>query len=175
MSQPIDPWGRSYAERLQREFDKIGYKPQPIIVGNRSLVDLIGTKWGQPKIVGRRGIDYRYQCLVCTAKWVGPVGDWCDWCHERWLANRESEIQHLLFPEFMNWGERYSELSDIDKEVWERTRGCVGDFRTEWVQRIQRSYRLNLIDRDQMLSALGRYKKWTMTVQSKQSKKSFGT
>lgn len=129
--------------------------------------DWVREKWGRPKVLQPKGIGFWYQCAVCEASWVGPKGDWCDWCHERWIAKQASEHEKLLFPEFVNWGQSFARLSPIDQEVWASTRGFRGDYQSGWLVKLKESLDHSAITLDEFTQALERFKKWKMTLQSK--------
>jgi hypothetical protein len=66
-------------------------------------------------------------CRDCAASWCGFPCDPCPWCFaaaERQLAEQR---RLLLFPPFRydQHGPRYDELDDVDKRIWDRTRGKV--------------------------------------------------
>lgn len=127
--------------------------------------DWVRQKWGRPKVIETRGIDFWYQCAVCEASWVGPVGDWCDWCHERWLGRKDG----ILFPEFINWGERYERLSPIDRTVWATTRGFTGLFIDRWQSTLFDAITIGLVTDSEASEALKRYERWKTHMQQFES------
>jgi hypothetical protein len=72
---------------------------------------------------------------------------------------RESERDRLLFPEWMNWGERFERCSAIDRIVWAQTRGFVGDYEGKWKRELFRSVPEPLSGRE-VADALKRYNRW---------------
>lgn len=123
------------------------------------------AKWGQPKNLGIEDDGFKYRCERCGATWVGPNGDHCYWCHQRWIVKQADFKQALLVPEWLSWGERYSGAKPIDREVWANTRGYRGDFVTPWMLRLERALNDGAISDPEFSSALNRWAKWKTTIQ----------
>lgn len=118
------------------------------------------SEWGRPIIVASRGTDVEYRCGDCNAGWVGPIGDYCQWCHSRWLWGVESERKRLLFPEWLSWGDRYFECDDITRKVWAQSRGFIGDFAAKWERELFDSVVDGTITGQDQSQALKRYARW---------------
>jgi hypothetical protein len=101
-------------------------------------------------------------CPRCKASWVGHVTDgdgWCPWCDRRAELAREMERRELLEPPWSHsdhGAERYDALTDVQKAVWDRTRGQVRGTDTViwWVARLGRACADGLITRDEMTTAI---------------------
>ena len=139
------------------------------------LAGQFAPKWGQPKNLGKSNSSgFNYECLRCQATWVGPNGDWCDWCHERWIANEQSKRHQLLWPEWLNWAESFHSLPAIDQEVWASTRGFRGDYQSAWLVNLKDSLVNEAITNQDFVAALNRWERWKMIQQSKPLNESFG-
>lgn len=71
----------------------------------------------------------------------------------------EDERKRLLFPPWAtNGGQRYDELSDVDKEVWRHTRGQRKDDASliSWVDQLGDAVRDNNITIEEARSAVRR-------------------
>jgi hypothetical protein len=128
---------------------------------NDSRFDEARSKWGIPSLVESFGSEYRYRC-ICGASWVGPIGDYCEWCHARWESGRKRERERLLFPEWLDWSDRYFELDPLDQRVWAQTRGFLGDFEAKWKRELWRASESSLVTVSEMRQALKRYERWTI-------------
>lgn len=88
-------------------------------------------------------------CDVCFASWVGIPGDPCGWCERRAARVREERRQDLLHPRWLPGQDdaRYWSLSEIDGQVWDRTRGIRRDpeVRRLWAHALRRGVRDGLI------------------------------
>lgn len=127
------------------------------------------SEWGQPFIVASRGIEVDYRCSVCNATWVGPIGDWCEWCHQRWVNDQENRKRKLLFPEWLEWGKRYWECSPIDRRVWEQTRGFHRDFLVNWERSIMQAIANDQVTGLEAAQALKRSERWKTHMQKFES------
>jgi hypothetical protein len=136
--------------------------PNPI----RSNYPELIAKWGQPTIIGKVNGDFDYQCLQCHATWVGPNGDICYWCHKRWLINEESKHQTLLYPEWLQWDDKYFHLSQLDQSVWEQTRGFSDGFDISWENRLKKALDNGEVTQMEFDAAETRYAKWINRNQS---------
>ena len=99
-------------------------------------------------------------CLVCGASWEGSEGDDCYWCDRAYEQKRQSERDRLLFPEWMNWGDRFYACSDIDRIVWAQTRGFNGDYRGNWENAVCDGLERGIITGAESDAAYGRYERW---------------
>lgn len=123
--------------------------------------DYLVAKWGQPKNLGQVDSgEFSYTCLRCGAGWVGPNGDYCYWCHKRWLIQQADLKQALLFPEWLGWDDSYFRLGKEGQAVWENTRGYNGNFVDAWRRRAKRAEDDGFITEAEMVLATGRVKKW---------------
>jgi hypothetical protein len=66
----------------------------------------------------------------------------------------------LLFPEWLNWGERYHGLDAINQWVWEQTRGVARDYRDKWQRDIHAAVIDGLVSDNERSLALQRYSQW---------------
>jgi hypothetical protein len=130
---------------------------------NRFLTidDPLFVKWGRPNNLGTIGNgDFNYQCLKCLASWVGPNGDYCDWCHKRWLMVQADNKRKLLFPEWLEWGDQYYQLGKVSREVWANTRGYSGNFLSPWLARIEKAQTNGEISEVEFVAAFKRCTQW---------------
>lgn len=141
-----------------------------------SSFDAIRRKWGNPRFVAIVDEQFhRFVCANCGAGWIGPPGDYCDWCHERWILTQKRDIQRLLQPEWMGWGERYEQLGELDRRVWEQTRGFHGNYQGKWNDEVCSAAELGRITGDELDQALSRYERWTIHMQKSESESPNGT
>lgn len=136
-------------------------------IGNRLQNPI--SEWGQPFIVASEAFDIRYRCSVCNASWVGPIGDFCEWCHQRWVNDQAARKERLLFPEWLDWGKRYFECSPIDRRVWEETRGIHRDFERTWKRAIFEAVANDQVTGHEASQALKRYQRWKTHMQKSES------
>ena len=122
------------------------------VIAKHGSVDVIRRHYG--KSIGPRP-DHGpgmcdLVCQTCGAGWVGPTGAPCSWCEEREERQRRDERENLLRPAWLDTRDgdgRYDALSDVDKAVWNRTRGIAtndGPVET-WVARLARAADSGLI------------------------------
>jgi hypothetical protein len=102
-------------------------------------------------------------CGVCSASWVGHVddGDWCPWCESADERQRAMERRLLLDPPWLRsdaGNVRYDALSDVDRAVWDRTRGQSrgADSLTTWIGRLDRAVEAGLITEHEARRAIQR-------------------
>lgn len=120
-------------------------------------------------IVRPRGHLWEHRCDNCNASWYGPEGDDCYWCDKRLELRRQSERQHLLFPEWMNWGDRFRDCSEIHRTIWATTRGFTGDYRGKWEYALFDALEKGTITDDDADAAYGRYERWMTHMQNSAS------
>lgn len=91
-------------------------------------------------------------CSTCSASWVGLVadGDWCHWCEVADERLRVDTRAVLLDPPWLRsdaGSTRYDALSDLDRAVWDRTRGQSRgtDSLVTWAARLRRAVETELI------------------------------
>jgi hypothetical protein len=100
-------------------------------------------------------------CTVCGAGWVGRYGERCHWCQtalQRQLADQRAE---LLWPSWQAsdaGAPRYDELSEVDRRVWDRTRGQGhgAGSRRAWCRRLAGAVRAGLVTFDEAEAAMRR-------------------
>ena len=98
-------------------------------------------------------------CADCGAGWVGPVGDPCAWCADRLTHDVADTRRVLLWPDWLaEQGPRYDELGELDRAVWDRTRGIVrgADSLEAWRRRLAEAVAIGLVTRDEAHGALAR-------------------
>lgn len=102
-------------------------------------------------------------CAVCSASWVGHErdGDWCAWCEASDARQRALERRLLLDPPWLRTSAgdpRYDALSDLDRAVWDRTRGQSRgtDSVVAWAARLRRAVEAELITRNEAERAMRR-------------------
>lgn len=138
-------------------------------------VSWLFTKWGQPTNLGSDDDGFRYRCDICLASWVGPNGDYCDWCHQRWTIQTADRHQALLIPEWLLWDATYFGLGSESQAVWEETRGHTAHFYRAWFARLLKAKANGEITNNEAVAAGKRFKVWMMRKQSKPLKDSSGS
>jgi hypothetical protein len=117
---------------------------------------------GQP--TGRRRDEYGptiydLTCDTCGATWCGETGDPCQWCQESLQRLLEDQRTTLLWPPWLHNGNgpRYDELSDVDRQVWDRTRGVSSQGSvTTWIDRLGRAVTSGLVTQTEATAAIRR-------------------
>lgn len=123
---------------------------------------------GVGRIVGRRRREYGpnvydVRCDRCGAGWCGEDGDSCERC-ERTLERLQADQRRLLLdPPWLHSDAghpRYDELSDVDRRVWDRTRGQTRgtDSVEAWAGRLARAVQSGLITQAEARAAFDRAK-----------------
>lgn len=105
-------------------------------------------------------------CTTCGAGWVGHVDDgpeWCPWCEEAAARQVADQRRLLLAPPWLRsdgGSVRYDDLSEVDRAVWDRTRGqSRGEHSVEaWTDRLVRAVEAGLISEDEARRATRRIK-----------------
>lgn len=117
---------------------------------------------------------FDYVCNRCGASWVGPIINhhayWvdsvrqrCEWCYRRYRIDRKARAHRLQFPEWLNWGDRYFNLSELEQRVWEETRGFYGDFHAKWERDVFAAVDSSLLSPEEAVSAIARIDRWVNT------------
>lgn len=115
-------------------------------------------------VPGTPGHDVWVPCDQCGNLFLGqPFEPCCPWCIS--VGNDITIRDHdaLLWPEWMQWGDTYWELSPINRAVWRATRGVHGDYVTNWQRAIFNAITHNVITDHEHSLALERYSKWKAT------------
>jgi hypothetical protein len=102
---------------------------------------------------------YDLRCVVCGATWVGPLLDPCSWCAERAARNLLNLRHELLWPDWVvPQDDRYEALSEVDKLVWDQTRGIHRDVAVEraWAERLRHAVEAGIITAAEADDALNR-------------------
>jgi hypothetical protein len=102
----------------------------------------------------------------CGATWHGHTGDPCRWCEEATQRHLDDQRQQLLHPNWMtDQGPVYDQLSDVDKAVWDHTRGQAGthDSIPSWTVRLKRAVETGLITDTEADLAMTRVERWLET------------
>ena len=113
-------------------------------------------------IAGHREPDlgpriWQLACSVCRATWSGRNGDPCPWCVAAAERQRLDQRELLLDPAWLRENSlRYDDLSDVDKAVWNRTRGQThGEgLEREWARRLGRAVEAGIITEAEADAAL---------------------
>lgn len=100
-------------------------------------------------------------CVDCGASWCGMPDDGCDWCARASDRQRADQRRLLLFPAWLHsdvGSPRYDELSEIDRAVWDRTRGQARDTGSlaAWGEQLGRAVKAGLISDDEAQAAIER-------------------
>jgi len=97
---------------------------------------------------------------------MGYQSEACLWCWKRDQINLQMYREKLLQPEWMhNQGPKYQQLSDVDKRIWNQTRGIkpVADIEQEWVNQLHAAEQAGHITSEEMARAIA---KWISIVRS---------
>lgn len=106
------------------------------------------------------------RCDECGATWAGTIGETCGWCLDAEQRLRQATHDDLLHPAWLHeHGPRYDALSDIDKRIWDRTRGQTGarDSVPFWAARLKRAVESGLVTRIEADQAIERVDQWLKT------------
>lgn len=100
-------------------------------------------------------------CRDCGAGWVGAPDDPCAWCAQAAERQLLEERKLLLDPPWLRTSAgdlRYEELSEIDRAIWDRTRGQSRgtDSVEQWVRRLGRAVQADLITKAEADGAIDR-------------------
>jgi len=102
-------------------------------------------------------------CPDCHASWDTDVdeGDWCGWCDAVATRQRATNRSLLLDPPSLRTSAgdpRYDALSDVDKRIWDRTRGQArgADSIVSWAARLRRAVETELITAAEAEAAMRR-------------------
>ena len=102
-------------------------------------------------------------CATCSAEWEGLErdGDWCPWCEAREADQRAAERALLLDPPWLRSSAgdaRYDALDEVDRAVWDRTRGQLrgSDSIVVWAARLRRAVDSGLITNHEAERAIRR-------------------
>jgi len=105
------------------------------------------------------GPDMIQRLCRCGAGWVGRAGDDCPWC----VAAAERDVaelrRRLLWPAWMvEQGPRYDELDEVDRAVWDRTRGIRRGEASErgWAERLADAVNARILTPGEADAALAR-------------------
>lgn len=118
---------------------------------------------GVGEIVGQRrpeyGPDVYDLACDCGATWSGGPGTPCPWCVAAAERQRHEQRRLLLFPPWLrDGGPRYDELAEIDRRIWDATRGQTRDADSlrAWGERLARAVTAGLITADEAEAAIAR-------------------
>lgn len=121
-------------------------------------------KWGVPCLgEPAAGGGWHYTCQSCHATWVGPMGDTCSWCHDRWEWEQAHAVAELLYPPWMvREGPRFDELTDTHQRIWRATRGTrtVPWSEKQWAIELEEATASGAISESQAVGALERFDRW---------------
>jgi hypothetical protein len=98
-------------------------------------------------------------CATCGASWVGQADEWCGWCEA--AQGRQKAAQRLILldpPQLRSDAghHRYEALDDIDRAIWDRTRGQQrgADSVVAWAARLRRAVDSGLITNNEAEAAM---------------------
>jgi hypothetical protein len=98
-------------------------------------------------------------CGWCGATWDLDEGYTCRWCVEALEAMQADQRRRLLWPDWASDpGDRYDELTAVDRAVWDRTRGITrGEGSVAaWTTRLMTAADAGIVTRDEATAALDR-------------------
>ena len=104
--------------------------------------------------------NQEWQHCKCGASWLGYWHEACDWCWKRKQAQWVGIKADLLNPPWMHsQGPKYRELSEVDRLVWDTTRGIKRgtDVERQWMADLQECYDLGLLTENEMARAIGKW------------------
>ena len=112
--------------------------------------------------VVKGGADDLVQCMRCGAQWQGDATEPCSWCADAYVRNRAQQRQELLNPDWLRRSEghqRFDDLSPIDQQVWNRTRGQTREPQSidAWKRELARAVMADLITEQEARSAMSRH------------------
>lgn len=99
---------------------------------------------------------------TCGGSWVGPVDEACWWCARSSALQLEHYRRDLLWPDWMiPQGPAYDSLTDVDRAVWDQTRGIVrgADSVKAWTRRLLEAVDADVITATEARAALSRARK----------------
>jgi hypothetical protein len=104
---------------------------------------------------------WNLRCVLCGAGWVGCRFDPCTWCLDRLELAREQARRELLPPPWLRSDagtSRYDDLSEVDKAVWDRTRGQRRDTDSlaAWAVQLRRAVAEGTVTADEAEQAIRR-------------------
>jgi len=103
-----------------------------------------------------------WQRCKCGAGWLGHYWERCDWC---WSLQELALVQRrkqLLQPDWMQkQGPKYWELSEVDRQVWDTTRGIQrgANVEEQWGRELVEAVEAEIISPDEYMGVL---KRWTL-------------
>lgn len=128
------------------------------------------VRWARPAVTmlvatvaALHGLERLIECGECGAGWYGHTGDPCDWCHRALQHQLEDQRQRLLYPDWMvDQGPTYDQLDDVDKAVWDHTRGIARGESSfaAWVNRIVDATQAGVITELEADAAMRRAERW---------------
>lgn len=95
----------------------------------------------------------------CGAGWVGRPDDPCSWCADAAARAVADLRRQLLWPAWMlEQGPRYDELDEVDRAVWDRTRGIRRGEASEraWARRLAEAVIAGIVTEADARAALAR-------------------
>jgi hypothetical protein len=102
------------------------------------------------------------ECDVCGATWVGELDDPCGWCEDRAARDLQDVRRAILWPDWsIPQGERYDDLSELDRLVWDTTRGIRRGAAVEhaWAERLRQAVEAGIItpaEAEAVINRIGR-------------------
>src|SRR5215510_6456667 len=117
-------------------------------------------------VPGATGHDVWLVCDRCEGKWLGQPFDECEWCNESDRIAIERAKHRLLFPEWLEWGERYDQLSELDRVVWERNRGFSANYQDKWLDQLDRANQLGEITDHELANSVDRFVRWLNRIEN---------
>jgi len=127
------------------------------------------VRWARPAVAELvatiAALEHTEQLIECDcgASWYGHPGDPCDWCARALQRQLDDQKQRILYPDWMvDQGPVYDQLSDVDKAVWDRTRGIARGEASfaAWIARIIDATQAGVITEAEADAAMGRAERW---------------
>ena len=106
------------------------------------------------------------QHCKCGASWLGYPWERCDWCVRRGDQAIAHFRKDLLQPEWLqDQGTRYWELDEVDRRIWNQTRGIPQGqhLSREWAKQLAQAVEDDLITLHEALGALRKWQRIRLT------------
>lgn len=91
---------------------------------------------------------------------MGYQWEQCSWCWKRDQVALQMHREALLQPAWLyDQGPKYQQLSDVDKRIWNQTRGikAVADVEQDWLNTLHESEQSGHITAVEMARVIGKW------------------